>query len=238
MHSKKVLLFDLDGTLLPIDNNDFEHTYFKGLCKAFSEFAPEDLIKYIWAGTKAMILNDGSKTNRQAFAEEFSKITGLNYYDIESRFENYYMTNFSIVKSVCKITDLSKNIVNSAKQKGYTVAIATNPIFPKIATSQRLCWLGLNYDDFPLVTTFENSNFAKPNTNYYLDICKKLNVSPNECIMIGNDTSDDGSAKACGMEVILINDYLINKKNQSLEDYKVMSLEELKEYIDNLPKIN
>ena len=77
-----------------------------------------------------------------------------------------------------RVTDVSREIVHTLQGKGYQVAIATNPIFPRIATWSRLAWLGLSAGEFPLVTTFENSHFAKPNPRYYLEVCEKLGVRP------------------------------------------------------------
>ena len=57
----KAILFDLDGTLLPMDNNVFVKGYFKELAKKLSPIGlePDKLIETVWAGTKAMVKNDG-----------------------------------------------------------------------------------------------------------------------------------------------------------------------------------
>ena len=67
---RKVILFDLDGTLLPMDQDLFEKRYFQGLSTVMPQFQPQDLVKIVWAGTKMMVLNDGSKPNREAFGEK------------------------------------------------------------------------------------------------------------------------------------------------------------------------
>ena len=65
----KAILFDLDGTLLPMDENTFVQTYFSLLCKKFVPlgYPKEEFVNAIWAGTKAMIKNNGGKTNEQVF---------------------------------------------------------------------------------------------------------------------------------------------------------------------------
>ena len=83
----KTIFFDLDGTLLPMDLKEFERAYFGGLCKAFPQVSPDMLIKGIWTGTKAMVLNDGSITNREAFAKAFNELNIMNY---ESNEDNFY----------------------------------------------------------------------------------------------------------------------------------------------------
>ncbi len=228
---RKVILFDLDGTLLPMNTDLFEKIYFKGLCQKFTNMIDSQLlVKSIWEGTKAMMLNDGHLTNREVFAKRFTQVSGLDYYMHEEEFLKFYENEFQDCLNACQVTKTSKEIIDILKQKGYTVAIATNPIFPKIATVSRMNWLGLNYEDFPLVTTFENSYHAKPNPQYFQDVCDYLNVDPQDCIMVGNDVEEDGIASKLGIEVFLITDCLLNKHNLPLDDYDTYTLEQLKQW--------
>lgn len=48
--------------------------------------------------------------------------------------------------------------------------LATNPIFPKVATESRIRWAGLQPEDFELYTTYEKTCHCKPNPAYYTDI--------------------------------------------------------------------
>ena len=67
--SIKAVLFDLDGTLLPMDQDVFVKTYFKGIAAKLAPYGyePKALIDAIWAGTIEMIKNDGRRTNEEAF---------------------------------------------------------------------------------------------------------------------------------------------------------------------------
>ena len=119
--------------------------------------------------------------------------------------------------------------------EGYTVAVATNPIFPEIATQSRLRWAGLEGVTFPLVTTFETSTYAKPNPEYYRQVCDRLGVQPKDCIHIGNDVLEDGAAKTLGVEVLLIEDCLVNEKQLPTEGFSMGSLEDLLAWAEALP---
>ena len=57
----KAILFDLDGTLLKMDQEDFIKAYFGGLAKKLAPYGydPQALINAVWQGTKAMQANDG-----------------------------------------------------------------------------------------------------------------------------------------------------------------------------------
>lgn len=229
------IFFDLDGTLLPMDAKTFEHMYFNGLCKVLPEFIPDHLIKAVWAGTKAMISNDGSRTNRLAFADTFSKLTGIDFFEAEPRFEEYYRTGFQECIHACRPTDLSKNIIHTLTEKGYKIVIATNPLFPQVATYSRLNWLGLSPDEFALVTTYEDSHYAKPNPAYYQEICQKLSLHPADCLMVGNDTKEDGAALGTGMPVLLVTDCLINSDNAPTDPFAEKTLQEVLEWAKQLP---
>ena len=74
----KWILFDLDGTLLPMDQEVFTKAYFKGLAGKLMPYGydADTLVKTIWSGTAAMIKNDGSRTNEEAFWEVFYSVFG------------------------------------------------------------------------------------------------------------------------------------------------------------------
>ena len=90
--------------------------------------------------------------------------------------------------------------VNALKDRGYRLVLATNPIFPLVATKNRASWAGLSVDDFELCTTYENSSFCKPNIKYYGEILSKLGMAPEECLMVGNDVDEDMIAEKLGMK--------------------------------------
>lgn len=233
---RPVVLFDLDGTLLPMDIELFEKAYFKGLCRAVPEMEPRALVAAVWAGTKAMVLNDGTKTNREAFAEVFTRNTGLDYYENEPRFLDFYRGDFQKCAQVCGLSPLSREIVHTLRQKGYVVAIATNPLFPETATYSRLRWLGLEPEEFPLVTTFETSRRAKPNPAYYEEVCGRLGVAPGDCVMVGNDVEEDGCAAELGMRVLLVTDCLLNKRGLPTENFETGTLEGILAWARSLPE--
>lgn len=234
---RPVILFDLDGTLLPMDIELFEKGYFKGLCEAITELSSKEVIASVWEGVKAMVKNDGSVTNREAFAKAFTEAAGMDYYENEERFLEYYRVGFQECAKVCGITDVSRKIVETLQKKGYTVAIATNPIFPEIATYSRLRWLGIDPESLSLVTTFDNSHTAKPNPAYYQEVCDKLGVKPEDCIMIGNDVEEDGCAATLGIEVKLVTDCLLNTKKLPMDSFEQGSLEDVLVWAENLPEM-
>lgn len=227
------ILFDLDGTLLPMDNDAFTRGYFKLLTEKMTPFGyePKQLIDMIWAGTAAMIKNDGRKNNEAVFWEKASNLCGSRVRQDEALFQAFYENEFQAAQAFCGFNPLAAQTVAQLKSLGYRVALATNPIFPAIATERRIRWAGLEPEEFELYTTYENTAFCKPNPNYYADIAARLGVSPQECLMVGNDVQEDMVAAQLGMQVFLLTDCLINRDNTPLDAYPHGSFPQLLETI-------
>ncbi len=232
----KMVLFDLDGTLLPMDQDIFVKVYFKGIAAKLAPhgYVPEELIAAIWAGTNKMIQNNGSQSNEKAFWAHFASLYGERATRDLPLFDAFYRENFDAVQAVCGYTPLAAEAVARFKSMGLRVALATNPIFPAIATEKRIRWAGLAPEDFELYTTYENASFCKPNPDYYREILQKLNVAPEECLMVGNDVGDDMVAQKLGMKVFLLSDCLINKTGEDISVYPNGGFPELFEYADKL----
>ena len=231
------ILFDLDGTLLPMDQEAFTTGYFKLLAKKLAPYGyePKSLVDAIWAGTAAMVKNDGSCTNEQAFWKKFAAIYGEEKCQSDQGlFEDFYANGFNAARDICGFNPASVETVHKLKECGYRVALATNPIFPHMATENRIRWAGLVPEDFEIYTTYEASTFCKPNPAYYLEVARTLGVKPEECLMVGNDATEDMAAREVGMDVFLLTDCLINAKNRDLNAYPRGDFAALNAYIDAL----
>ena len=230
------VLFDLDGTLLPMNQDAFIKAYFGGLARRLAPhgYDPQKLIDAIWQGTAAMIKNDGSRSNEELFWQGFEIAYGKPARQDDELFAAYYREEFDNVSSSCGYTPMAREIIDTAKACGLRVALATNPIFPAMATERRIAWAGLSTSDFELYTTYENSRFCKPNPAYYLDIMQTMGVTPEECLMVGNDVVEDMVAQTLGSRVFLLTDDLINPKNVDISVYPHGSYTELLDFIKNL----
>lgn len=233
MKDYKAVLFDLDGTLLPMDQDIFISEYFKALAKytAPHGYETDRLVKAVWAGTGAMIGNDGTQTNEQAFWGAFRGVFGGRYVDKEL-FDSFYDTEFDSLKKVTEPTENADIIIKSLKKRGITVIVASSPIFPMSAHIKRMIWAGLDPDDFQYISAYENSRWCKPEPLYYKEIVDKNGLKPKDCLMVGNDVSDDLPAKETGMDVFIITDCLINTKNIDFSAYPHGGMADLMKFLD------
>ena len=223
------VLFDLDGTLLPMDQDVFIKTYFSRLAAKMAPrgYDPKALIDAIWAGTAAMIKNDGKCTNEQAFWNTFSAILGEGVRAEEPFLREFYENEFQGAREVCGYHPAAAEIVRDLKARGIRVVLATYAVCPAVATESRICWAGLEPSDFEVYTTYENSRYCKPTLAYYEDILTALGVSGEECVMIGNDVSEDMIAERLDMKTFLLTDCLINKNGEDISRYPHGGFEKL-----------
>lgn len=232
----KNILFDLDGTLLPMDQDTFIKAYFRLLAMKLEPqgYEPKKLLEGVYAGIGAMIQNDGSMRNEEAFWKTFCSIFGEQAREDEPHFAQFYRHEFQQVQLACGFDARAARLIGGLKQRGYRLVLATNPLFPQVATHSRIRWAGMQPEDFELVTTYENSSYCKPNLKYYEEIIKKLELDPQECLMVGNDVGEDMIAEKLGMKTFLLTDCLINRKGEDIERYPHGSFDVLERYIRSL----
>lgn len=232
------ILFDLDGTLLPIDMILFEKLYFKELSKNFTDIiSPEDLAKNIWSSTKIMVENTEYKTNEQVFMADFTTRMNMELPVLQNRFDDFYDTSFLKIKEYVLDIHCIRDSVNLLKSKGYTVALATNPLFPKKAIHHRIRWAGFQPEDFSYVSTFEKNHYCKPQLKYYEEILKDIKKTPEDCLMVGNDVQEDLIAKKLGLKTYLITNNLLHRTGEEIITDYSGEYEDFYEYVKGLPTL-
>ena len=229
----QVVLFDLDGTLLPMDQDVFVKYYFGLMAKHLAPYGYESeaLVKAIWQGTAEMVKNNGEKTNEAVFWNCFTSLFGKNARKDEPHFDAFYREKFDQVAVSCGKNEKAAEVIALCREKGLRTVLATNPIFPAVATESRMKWAGLSPDDFEFYTTYENSCYCKPNPEYYKEIFAKLGCECSDCIMVGNDVEEDMIAQTVGMKVFLLTDCLLNKKERDISVYPHGGFSALLEYV-------
>lgn len=237
----KAVLLDLDGTMLPMNQEEFIKIYFGELCKRFCPILAVDsdtLIKGMWKGTEAMTKNDGKALNMERFWRVFANECTNDVLKHIKEFDDFYTKEFFNAKNACKYNPVVPETIRVLKQKGYRLIAATNPLFPSVATYNRLKWAGVTHSDFELVTTYENCTSCKPNPMYYNDIMQKIGLAPNECLMVGNDVSEDVlPCKELGIDIYLITDCLINKSESDISSCKSGSFKDFLSYVRMMPDV-
>ena len=232
------ILFDLDGTLLPMVQDEFVKFYMPLLAKAYLSkgvpVEPKKFIGAVWAGYEAMVKNDGSRTNREAFWSYIDPELPIGAEESEKIAEEFYGGEFNQAVCTTRPTPLADQIVKTVKGKGLGTYLATNPVFPRCATMNRIRWAGLEAEDFSLITTYETCSFCKPNPEYYKKILDTFSLDPAECLMVGNDVGEDLSIRTLGVKTFLVTDTMENKFNLPIETEYQGPLKDLLEFVETL----
>lgn len=213
MSDRRALLFDLDGTLLPMDREEFVRAYLPGISAVAAKLGdPRRIANCILQGSYAMVKSTSpEKTLENIFWESFEELSGISRRVSEPVFDAFYRSEaFDKLREITPAEPLVPKIIESAHKTGLRVILATSPLFPKIATEKRIYWAGLKPADFELITTFEDFHAAKPNRQYYEELLEKTGLAGSECIMVGNDVKEDLPAPAAlGMETFLLQNHAI-----------------------------
>ena len=232
----KAVLFDLDGTLLPLDQDEFSKTYLNAIAVSLMPhgYEPKALVSAILRAIAKISESDGTKTNEKTFWESFCQDLGELGRASYPLFEEFYEKEFDKIKSVCAFTPKSLEAVRLVKELGAIPVLATSPLFPTVATEKRMVWAGLSPSDFALFTTYENSHYCKPSLDYYREVCEKIGVAPEECLMVGNDASEDMVASRLGMQTFLHTDRLLNRKDEDISMFRKGSFDDMIAFIKEL----
>lgn len=232
----QTILFDLDGTLLPMDQDEFTRAYLGLLCRTFAPFGyePKLLTTAVWKGLEAMVKNTSSLTNEAVFWNEFEARMGRPVTGEErQRFDRFYSTDFHRAAAVCHPTPAAGELVQALKNKGLQVVLATLPAFPLTAIRSRLSWAGIDPEWFDHITSYENCTRCKPDPAYYREILTTLSLRPEECLMIGNNVDEDMIACTLGITGFLMTPCLINEHGADISAYLQGDFEELQAYLQS-----
>lgn len=232
------IIFDLDGTLLPMNLDKFMKIYFDEMSNHFKDIiSPKKLIDNIWASTRAMVTNTEDKTNEEVFMSDFSKRIDENLECYLEEFDKFYDNGFLKTKDAVEENDLVKKSINMLKDKGYNLVLATNPLFPKKAILHRIKWANLDANDFTYITSYENNHYCKPQIKFYEEVLSDIGKTPNECIMVGNDVQEDLIAGNLGIKTYLIKDHIIHRTDDEIAADYIGDYNKFHEFVKNLPII-
>ena len=212
----KAVFFDLDGTLVPCDTNDFVKGYFRLLAKYIGEHAKGiDVTKvgpYIMKAVEDVLKNDGTKTNKEAFWEAFFKLCPMykdHQFDFKKICDHFYENEFDEAKYLLNEVDWDiDKVLAYIKDRDLIRVLATSPVFPRAATNKRVNWIGHRFEEFDHITTYDNCVYCKPDLRYYKSLLEMFALKGEEVLMVGNDIAEDiKPAQALNMQTFYIDTY-------------------------------
>ncbi|MEM6285020.1 MAG: HAD family hydrolase [Chloroflexota bacterium] len=208
----KAVLFDLDGTLLGSNEREFVGA-FLALCEAYfiEKQQQPGMRDAIRRGLVAMREpRDYTQTNID-ISTGIILDSGFGPPEaLHKLYDQFYAAHYDQVRPLTWQIPGTEAVTQLIEQ-GYTIVIATNPVYPEQAIQQRLAWAGLpdDFSTYAFVTTANNMHSLKPDPAYYVEILARVGIEPNEAVMVGNSlTNDIRPAKTIGLNTYLVNENL------------------------------
>lgn len=232
----RAVLFDLDGTLLDIDLDSFLRSYFEALGPCVADVTGLDArtaLGAVMSGTDAMCTRHPGVTNRDVFNDRFRQLTGADLAAPAAveLLDRFYRETFPALQHDHGPRSGGAGAVIAARSRGLKTALATNPIFPMAAIRERMRWADLEESCFDYVTSYEVMEACKPRSEYFAQTAAALGVSPDECLMVGDDPELDLPAAHVGMET-----FYVGADAPELDGQRRGSLTDLAEWLLSLPK--
>ncbi len=196
------LLLDLDDTLLDTNTDVFVPTYYSALAKNLGDVVPPDtMLGALRTGVKQMMLShDPARTLQQVFEAEFYPLLGVAPDPVRQRLTRFYREDFPSLGGATRQRAGARELVDWAVAAGHHVALATDPVFPLLATKERVRWAGLDPACFELISSFETFHFTKTHPAYYAEMLGRLGWPDEPVVMAGNDLERDlGTAARLGL---------------------------------------
>ncbi len=204
----KAVLFDLDGTLLPLDTESFIQAYLREVGQFVQKkFNSWSFIQNLLASTKAVLDNrNPDYTNEQVFWQDFGKKLGKDLEEVIPLMNEFYAVQFDELKREAEpAPSIAQKAVQTALDRGFKIAVVTQPLFPLEAVERRMRWAGVAEFPWDLVTCYEKMHFCKPMVAFYQEAAYFVGVNPEECLMVGNHPREDLIAAKAGMQTYWVN---------------------------------
>ncbi len=213
-------LFDLDGTLLPMDTDFFLAQYVASVTPHFGHLVePQQFARELVQSSYAIMAdNQGDKTNLEKFFADFLPKVLRTQAELQPIFERFYAHEFSKLRAYTKPSPLARELVQTALTAGYKVVLATNPLFPRRAVLERMSWANVADLPWSFIASNEDTHYCKPNPAYFGALLERLGAAPEDCIHFGNDLTEDMAARQVGIPVVMVTDYLVNRQHRPCTD--------------------
>ncbi len=211
----RAVLFDLDGTLLGVDMQEFIPEYLDGLATRLTDLAHRrQVVRVMRAAVVDMLTRvDGQTTLEQrmlAYLADHLALPGERY---QAALDAFCRESLDGLEPLIQGHPLAQQLLTACQARGWQIVLATNPIFPRRVIDARIAWAGLDADRFTFVTDYETSRHCKPHREYFHEVLGRLDLPPEACLMVGNDTQHDMAAGLAGLSTCLLTPWLIDHRD-------------------------
>lgn len=227
----KNYIFDLYGTLVDINTNEYKHSLWKNMAIIYSmsgaAYTPKELKKAYYLHLKDQtekVPSDKYTTNPEPQIEYvFQSLYTDKGVECDMKLAELTGRTFRALSlKYIKLYDGVKELFSAIRSNRGKIYLLSNA--QRIFTEPEIRMLGI-YDEFDDVMISSDEGCAKPDIMFYKRILNKHRLNPSESIMIGNDyITDIKGAYEAGMDSLYLHTNISPEiKGELLAKYKIMS---------------
>lgn len=218
MNKIKAVLFDMDGVIF-----DTEREYLKEWNKIFEKYGYE-MKKEIYVS----VMGRGRKKVKEIFKENFG-----NDLPIEKMYiEKDKMLKEAIENNKVPLKQGALELLEFLKKNGYKTALATSAKKDRVKSQVTHAKINNLFDAIVCADDIVNS---KPDPEIFLKAAEKVNIKPENCIVIEDSEAGIRAAFNAGMIAFHVKD--LKEADESIIKYCDKNFEnliEIKKYIENM----
>jgi FMN phosphatase YigB (HAD superfamily) len=205
-HRYRMVLWDLDGTLVRLHRRRFKTLMPLAAAQAFRELTPRHrFLRVLYGVLKQVRANDTEHTNTELMVRLLADRLGVAPDAVATQLKSLAENGFPRLRACFPPEPWALDTVTRLQEAGATQVLATNPLWPDSTVTTRLGWGGYDPSAFTFRTSGENMRRSKPRVEFYRELLDRLAAEPGECVMIGNDAANDAPAARIGIPVFLVN---------------------------------
>jgi phosphoglycolate phosphatase len=191
--NKKIVLFDLDGTL--VDSIPDMHASINHMMRALSkdEYS-EDIIRG-WVGNGLEVLIKRALSGTVDIADD---INPIEYDRAKEVFDKYYKENST---RYTRLFDTVADTLKILKDRGYISVVITNKPYEFVGDILKAVDIDMYIDSY---IGAGSTAHLKPHPEPLLYACNKYNLDISQAIMVGDSKNDILSAKNANIDSIAV----------------------------------
>jgi len=208
--------FDLDGTLVQVDMQVFVPAYLQRLSARLAALAdPRTTARILREAVMQILLTPaGEQTLEELLLDSLQERLGIHPDQYRQGLAAFCREDLAELSPLVKAHLRTRELLEACLARGWRLVLATNPIFPRAVIEARLAWGGLADLPFEIITSYETARCCKPHLAYFQGLLDALELPPDACLMVGNDTQHDLAASRAGVPTCLLTTWRIERPGE------------------------
>jgi len=195
----RAVIFDLDGTL--IDSYEAHVESFHRALSRFGLTVKDEEIYRRFGKPAKQIIKEILPENQHRHINEIVRYKRLEFIETSKDMQ---------------VFDGVETLLKYLKDKGFSICLATSADSPSVTRVVNKFDLE-NY--FDVIISSNDVKEAKPNPEMFIQASKRLEVEPQNCLVVGDSPFDVIAAKKAGMKIIIVDNNPFQKAE--ILSYKV-----------------